>query len=478
MLYRKILFGLASLVALHVPDVLAGTCDDGTNTISIQEQYLHDRLLPNRAGRSAGVTCKYLDTPYDVGAGLAAHAGIDFGSAPRGEPVFFPWAGTVVVADTSRGPFGVELPNGWRVFLGHLDSISLSSGSIPAGGAYIGTVGDKGLALGVHLHVEVRVNTTETRMMGGAVCGGVCSRQQIADRTLDPVRLNDLLLPQFHGAGSVINPGSIQTKVCDSFGGWGCYRDEVRVHADRSVPLGVFQVGRDSNHCTQVNVRLEAVAGASVPLQNVKVRVGPWDLRSADVEYTVSLPATVPLTGATWNLLAVQFPNIVDQPLKLLATCASNGGAQHPVAASPRAPSNSVGVPLADSYIWTGNGSVISRSGGSVGLPFGSTQDWARMYSYSGNGTGGTFFQWQKSATCSRVALSALTDSGHYRVRIRSWSAAPSAAFSQDAVFLNATTAWSPSAALTPVDDYYLIEVRPQPSSINSGMHNLQLKCM
>ncbi len=284
--------------------------------------------------------------------------------------------------------------------------------------------------------------------------------------------------PSFHGAGSLINPASVQSKVCDAFGGFGCYRDEVRLHADGTIPMGVFQVGRDANHCTQVNLKLEAIAGASVPMQDIKVRVGPWDVRAADVEYTGALPATVTLGSATWNLLAIQLSSAISQPLRLIATCAGSGGAQYSAMTSPRTPSNQLGVQLADGYLWTGNGSIISRSSGSVGAPFGNAQDWAKMYSYLGNGTGGAFFQWQKSSSCSRVVLSALTDSGHYRVRIRSWSAAPLSGFSQDTVFLNSTSTWSPAASLTPVDDYFLIEVRPQPSSINAGMHNLQLKCM
>jgi murein DD-endopeptidase MepM/ murein hydrolase activator NlpD len=281
----------------------------------------------------------------------------------------------------------------------------------------------------------------------------------------------------FHGAGSLINPTSLQTKVCDSFGGWGCYRDEIRLHADGSTPLGVFQVGRDSSYCTQVNLQLVATAGASMPVQNVKIRLGPWNDRSVDVEYTISLPATIPLLNTAWNLLAVQFPSPISQQAKLLAICAGSGGGLYPTASASRAPANSRGIDLANGYSWTGNGSAISRSGGSVQFPFGNTQDWAKMHSFSGNGTGGTFFQWQKSVACPRVMLSARTDSGHYRIRIRAWDSAPSAAFALEGVYLSASSSWSPSASLVPLDNYYLIYVYPQPASASAATHDLELKC-
>ena len=279
----------------------------------------------------------------------------------------------------------------------------------------------------------------------------------------------------FHGAGSLINPASVGTSACASIGGWGCYRDEVRLHADGSVPLGVFQVGYSSANCTSVDVEAEELYGGARALLPVTIRMGGWSSRSSDVEYRATLPTTVPLEVSSWNVLAISLQNAVSAPKRLKVTCRVGSGQ----ITSPGArlqPSDPRGVALSNGYYWTGNGSVITASGGSIQTPFGYTQDWAKMSSFSANGVGGTFFQWYRSASCPRVRLTANWQTGNFRIRYRSWDTAPSGTLAYDNVYLGEVAGFdfSPTA-----DGYYLIYVYPQQSATTSAvLHDLRLVCM
>lgn len=109
------------------------------------------------------------------GGTRAAHLGVEFVN-PRGTPVHASLAGTVFFAgaDTHKllGPaldyYGnavilaheVETLAGERIFTlyAHLDSIAVESGQRVDNLDLIGTVGSTGIAIGAHLHFEVRAD--------------------------------------------------------------------------------------------------------------------------------------------------------------------------------------------------------------------------------------------------------------------------------------------------------------------------------
>lgn len=102
------------------------------------------------------------------------HLGVEFVN-PRGTPVYASGAGKVVFAgsdsDIIIGPRADYYGNvvilvhdllslaGQPVFTlyGHLDRISVSAGQAVADGEFLGVVGSTGVAIGAHLHYEVRV---------------------------------------------------------------------------------------------------------------------------------------------------------------------------------------------------------------------------------------------------------------------------------------------------------------------------------
>lgn len=125
---------------------------------------------------SSGVD--YIDRSYpyaSTGQGnWEVHHGVEFQN-PRGTPVLAPAPGTVYYAgDDSTNLFGPYLsyygnvvvithdfksPDGLPVFTlyGHLDKLEVETGQRIDTGHQIGSVGATGIALGPHLHFEVRV---------------------------------------------------------------------------------------------------------------------------------------------------------------------------------------------------------------------------------------------------------------------------------------------------------------------------------
>ncbi len=103
------------------------------------------------------------------------HHGADMEN-PRGTPVLAAAAGVVVFAGADQHALLGPTPNfyGQAVVLrhdfavagqpvltlyGHLDTVAVQAGQTVAAGAVIGTVGSRGVAIGPHLHFEVRLGT-------------------------------------------------------------------------------------------------------------------------------------------------------------------------------------------------------------------------------------------------------------------------------------------------------------------------------
>lgn len=125
---------------------------------------------------SSGVD--YVDRSYPYastgGGNWEVHHGVEFQN-PRGTPVLAPDSGTVYYAGTDEtNQFGPYLdyygnvvvithdftsPDGLPVFTlyGHLDKVEVETGGRVETGQQIGSVGATGIALGSHLHFEVRV---------------------------------------------------------------------------------------------------------------------------------------------------------------------------------------------------------------------------------------------------------------------------------------------------------------------------------
>lgn len=89
-------------------------------------------------------------------SGGRSHTGTDL-LAPRGAPVFAPFAGTAVQKASSRGGLSVYLnaTDGMQIFGAHLSSYG-TAGKVKAG-TIIGYVGNSGNASGAatHLHIEI-----------------------------------------------------------------------------------------------------------------------------------------------------------------------------------------------------------------------------------------------------------------------------------------------------------------------------------
>jgi murein DD-endopeptidase MepM/ murein hydrolase activator NlpD len=124
----------------------------------------------------------YLDRTYSYGdtqqGTRPVHLGVDFANA-RGTPVLAAGVGTVYFAgDDLEQMFGPQLnyygnlvviqhefpsPDGLPVFTlyGHLERTLVTTGQTVNQGDQIGIIGDTGVALGSHLHFEVRIGEPE-----------------------------------------------------------------------------------------------------------------------------------------------------------------------------------------------------------------------------------------------------------------------------------------------------------------------------
>jgi len=86
------------------------------------------------------------------------HTGVDWG-APLGTPVVAAARGRVDSAER-EGEYGnrviIDHGGGWQTLYGQLESFAVRQGDCVEGGTLIGKVGASGLAIGPHLHFEVR----------------------------------------------------------------------------------------------------------------------------------------------------------------------------------------------------------------------------------------------------------------------------------------------------------------------------------
>lgn len=137
---------------------------------------INDHYRLRRPIAEAGVN--WIDRTYPYGGTSGGrypvHLGVEFVN-PRGTPILAAADGTVVFAGddsaTLVGPstnyygrvvvlqHNFSSPQGQPVFTlyGHMDSIEVQTGQAVTQGATIGRVGDTGIAIGPHLHFEVRV---------------------------------------------------------------------------------------------------------------------------------------------------------------------------------------------------------------------------------------------------------------------------------------------------------------------------------
>lgn len=90
--------------------------------------------------------------------GKSFHSGIDI-AAPIGTPIYATAAGTVIKAGPASG-YGqavyIDHGNGWITEYGHVNSMSVRSGTKVEQGQRIATVGNKGRSSGPHLHLTFR----------------------------------------------------------------------------------------------------------------------------------------------------------------------------------------------------------------------------------------------------------------------------------------------------------------------------------
>ena len=135
------------------------------------DHYALNRPISDQGEDEVDRTYPYGDTQYDT---RETHHGVEFFN-PRGTPVLAVEDGTVIYAgDDSQVLFGpindfygnvvvlehsIQSPDGLTVYTvyAHLDRIDLVEGQWVQQGDRIGIVGDTGIAIGPHLHFEVRV---------------------------------------------------------------------------------------------------------------------------------------------------------------------------------------------------------------------------------------------------------------------------------------------------------------------------------
>lgn len=143
---------------------------------------LERRELYSLARPIARAGTDWVDRNYPYGTTqdgrYAIHHGVEFQN-PRGTPVLASAPGIVYFAGSDNETlFGEKLnyygnlvviehdfksPDGQPVFTlyGHLDRVEVETGERVDTGAKLGIVGDKGIAVGPHLHFEVRVGNAE-----------------------------------------------------------------------------------------------------------------------------------------------------------------------------------------------------------------------------------------------------------------------------------------------------------------------------
>jgi murein DD-endopeptidase MepM/ murein hydrolase activator NlpD len=166
----------ATLIPSAAPGTPAGptwTPPPANPAAQIQDHYLMQRPISNSGANWSDRTYPYGGTS---GGRLQVHHGVDMVN-PRGTPILAAAEGTVLWAGddltTLFGPYNNYYGNlvvlqhpfttfdGQPVFTlyGHMDRVSVSIGQTVRQGETLGMVGGTGIAMGPHLHFEVRVGS-------------------------------------------------------------------------------------------------------------------------------------------------------------------------------------------------------------------------------------------------------------------------------------------------------------------------------
>jgi hypothetical protein len=289
-------------------------------------------------------------------------------------------------------------------------------------------------------------------------------------------------LSMVDGAGSLVDPSN--SGQCGSFGGFGCYRDDVMLHGGRSVSSSaVFQVLNAGNACNYV--ALEGVAPAYVTVKNWNEGY-PGELTTAStsqVYYTNSAPASfaVPPGWSTINVTSA-FP-IASSTQMVRLTC--QGGASFPggFAIAPSVGTRRNSPLLVANWLtpddlsvrWSGNGSLISFSNNQAHVDsqvgYGRTRDVAVTFP---GAFAGTLFQvYAGNSICRRVQLTSnIAGSAqvqHKEWTQRNWTYAPGSSGGSGfaTVGLPTTLTLAPNA-------YHIIKVEP----FTTDKGTVQLQCV
>jgi Peptidase family M23 len=254
--------------------------------------------------------CAYLDLAWPiVGPGVAIAATYRFGSTQEGQrephhgvempaaagtPVFAPAAGRVVYAGDDRndhlGPYSgfygnvvvialSDPPARQPVFLlfAHLSQISVAEGQAVATGEQIGLVGSSGVAIGAHLHFEVRVGSNayqsvrnpelylEPPMVDGIRAGVLAGR--VVDRQGQPASGKQVTVRRVDGAGEGQRVYFLDTYDLEKDTP-GSDKRLGENFALSGLPPGEYEVAAFSPTLRQVRVRVFPGAFVWVPLGN------------------------------------------------------------------------------------------------------------------------------------------------------------------------------------------------------------------
>lgn len=255
--------------------------------LTIDDHYWMARPIPVGQNFATWASRSY---PYGNTSGgrLQIHHGVDIEN-PTGTPVVAVQNGTVLYAGDDTGSIFGPIPNfygnvvviqhkfverssGQAVYslYGHLSSIEVTSGQAVSQGDQIGRVGAAGVALGPHLHFEVRfgdpgsyANTLNPELWirpyrgYGTLAGNITdiNGNPLFDVTLNVISATDpdFRRSAFSYAGDSVNedpvfgenftlgdlPADYYTLVIRSGGGTALYRDQVYLYPNRTTWLDI-----------------------------------------------------------------------------------------------------------------------------------------------------------------------------------------------------------------------------------------------
>lgn len=257
-----------------------------------------------------------------------------------------------------------------------------------------------------------------------AALGGAAGAQSVFPQgSIVPLSMVD-------GAGSLVDPTN--GGQCGSFGGFGCYRDDVMLHGGRSVSSSaVFQVLNAGGACNYV--ALEGLAPAYVTVKNWN-EAYPGELTTAstsEVYYTNSAPASfaMPQGWSTINVTSASPISSFSQTVRL--TCQGAPSSAGGFAIAPSVGTRRSNPLLVANWLnpddltvhWSGNGSLISFSDNQAHpdsqVGYGRTRDVAVTFP---GAYAGTLFQvYAGNSTCRRVNVSSSV-SASAQVQFKEWT--------------------------------------------------------